>query len=400
MPVRIALYLLLCMALALPARAQDGATPPQLRLVVFWSVDCPVCLRQKPWLDALAAAHPDLVVEAHELSSAAARARFEAMAAVHGIPPAHVPTLFLDGRVWVGDTQAIRAEIAAAVAGGTGPPEAPVRLPLGLDAATAPILALTLAIAFVDGFNPCSLWVLTLLLGLVVNSGSRRRILLVGITFLATTATLYGAFIAGVFGLMQFVAHLDWLRWAVAALALAVGLINVKDFLWSRAGVSLSIPEARKPAIYRGLRGLGTRPLSTPALIGTTLAMAAGIALVELPCTAGFPVLWSGLITDRGIAGAQFWALLGAYVLVYLSIELAVFLAAIVTLRMGRLTEAGGRLLKLYGGTIMIALALALVLRPGLMHDLGGTLVLFLAAGAVAGLLHLAGRHRLPGPRP
>ena len=398
MHVRIALFLLVCATLALPAKAEEAAA--QLRLVVFWSVDCPVCLRQKPWLDTLAAAHPGLVVEAHELSSAAARARFEAMAAAHGIPPAYVPTLFLDGRVWVGDTPATRSEIAAAVAGGPGPPEAPARLPLGLDAATAPILALTLAIAFVDGFNPCSLWVLTLLLGLVVNSGSRKRILLVGITFLATTATLYGAFIAGLFGLMQLVAHLDWLRWAVAALALAVGLINVKDFLWSRAGVTLSIPEARKPAIYRGLRGLGTRPLSTPALIGTTLAMAAGIALVELPCTAGFPVLWSGLITDRGIAGAEFWALLGAYVLVYLSIELAVFLAAIVTLRMGRLTEAAGRLLKLYGGAVMIALALALVLRPGLMHDLGGTLVLFLAAGAVAGLLHLADRHRLPGPRP
>jgi hypothetical protein len=126
--------------------------------------------------------------------------------------------------------------------------------------------------------------------------------------------------------------------------------------------------------------------MSTPALIGATIAMAAGISLVELPCTAGFPVVWSGILAERGIGGATFVGLLTVYVMVYLAIELTIFAVAIIGMKLGRMGEHHGRVLKLMGGAVMVALASALALRPELMDDIATSAVLF---GTAVGLTAL-----------
>jgi len=400
-----ALVLLVGLLMPAPAASQtQPAEPPVLHL--FWSLQCPVCIAQKPWIDALEDRFPGLTLDAMELSrSDRHHARFVEMAEARGIPVGYVPTMILGERAWIGDTPAIRAEIEAAIsaalAGLTLPePEAggPVNLPIvgEVDIAGASLVGLTVLIAFVDGFNPCSVWVLTLLLGMVIASGSRQRVAVVGITFLLTTATIYGAFIAGVFNVLAFAFALPWVRWAVALFALGFGLVSIKDYFAPGRGPSFSIPEGQKPGIYARLRRLRQEDLTTPGLIGATVAMAAGIALVELPCTAGFPVLWSGLLADRGVSGGTFWGLLAIYVLVYLGIELVIFFVALTGMSLGRMGEGQGRVLKLIGGAVMVALAGALALRPSLMEDLGASTALFAAAMAAA-LLVIVVHRRLRG---
>jgi hypothetical protein len=219
----------------------------------------------------------------------------------------------------------------------------------------------------------------------------------VGISFLLTTALIYGAFIAGLFSVLAFAFALPWVRWAVALFALGFGLVNIKDYVWYGRGISFSIPEGRKPGIYQRLRGLRQQELNTPLLIAATVAMAAGIALVELPCTAGFPVVWSAILAERQVGGAAFAGLLAVYVLIYLGIELVIFAVAITTLSLGRMGERQGRALKLLGGVVMVALAGALALRPELMDDLGGTLWLFGSALGLAALVLVAERLKPAG---
>jgi len=401
-----ALWLSLALVLSGLVPAQGGSMGKGPVLHVFWSVDCPVCIRQKPWLEGLEGRFPGLQVVERELSRTDRHhALFREMAAARGVAATHVPTLMLGPRAWVGDTPRQRAEIEAAIAAALAgdaaapAPDGGLRLPvLGeVDPAAAPLLGLTALIAFVDGFNPCSLWVLTLLLGMVIASGSRRRVAVVGVSFLLTTALIYGAFIAGLFSVLAFAFALPWVRWAVALFALGFGLVSIKDYFWYGRGVTFSIPEGQKPGIYQRLRRLRQQDMGTPALIGATVAMAAGIALVELPCTAGFPVIWSGILAERDVGGAGFAGLLAVYVLVYLSVELAIFAIAVTGMSLGRMGEDHGRALKLLGGAVMVALAGALALRPELMEDLTGTLVLFGSALALAALALLVHRRATAG---
>ena len=397
------LWLVLAMMLLSPASSQADPPSGDPSLYVFWSLNCPVCLRQKPWIDGLETRFPGLRVMEMELSrSDRHHALFREMAEASSGRADYLPTLFLGPRVWVGDTPAQRAEIEATIAAALSGAELTLdsrdslRLPLvgEIELSTASLLGLTALIAFVDGFNPCSVWVLTLLLGLVISSGSRRRVAVVGVSFLLTTALIYGAFIAGVFSVLAFAFALPWMRWVVAGLALVFGLVSIKDYFWYGRGISFSIPEGRKPSIYQRLRHLRQEDMGTPALIATTVAMASGIALVELPCTAGFPVVWSGILAERGVGGAPFLGLLTVYVLIYLGIEITFFGIAVTGMSLGRMGESHGRTLKLLGGAVMVALAGALALKPELMEDLAGSLTLFAAALGLAALVMLATRAR------
>jgi cytochrome c biogenesis protein CcdA/glutaredoxin len=406
-----------------PAHAEGTVT-----LLYFGADGCPYCVQMETLLDELEERHgDDLRVERHEVSEdPVARQRWADELAARGHQASGVPTAVLGDRVWVGFDARVAAdletEVAAALARTSGPgepgeagasevlpgPEAPEG-ETGPDGVVVPLigevqltgrtpLGATALIAFVDGFNPCSLWVLTVLLAMVLHAGvSRRRVAAVGGTFLAVTGLIYGAFIVGLFTVMGFVAYLDGIRLAVAAVALFVGLVNVKDFFAYKRGLSFTIPDRFKPRIYRSGRAVRDRGRSLPAVLGTTVAMAAGISLVELPCTAGFPVIWTGMLRTQEVAGGQFAALLGLYLLVYVGIELVVFGVALITLRAVSLKEAHGRALKLVGGAVMIALGAVLVLAPQLMESFAGASLVVLGAVALALVLAAVQRFRGPG---
>jgi len=408
------------------AQAQGSGTDAEnVRMFVFWGVGCPHCDAQKPFLRELEQRYAELEIREFEVFRTDAHHQlFIALSIAHGIEPGSVPTTFVGGRAWVGDGPQIRREMEQTVRGeiaalrGTdmamdpayAGPEArgiadrrndnEIDIPLigTVDLGMQPLVVTTLLVAFIDGLNPCSLWVLTLLLGLVIHSGSRGRIALVGITFLTTTALIYGAFIAGVFSVLSYILYLAWVQWLVAAFALTFGLVNIKDYFWFKTGPSFTIAESHKPGIYKGMRKLLNPQLAGFGLFFATIVMASGIALVELPCTAGFPVIWSGIVADRGVTGMTFLMLLAIYLLIYLLIELVVFFAALITLRMGKFQESHGRNLKLVGGMIMVALALVLVLDPNLMNDVGATLMLFI--GAIGLALLIMGVHKHFAARP
>lgn len=405
--------------------AADAAGPT---MYVFMSTTCPVCNAQKPFLEALAGRHPALkMLQMEVMTTREHRPLLQSLAAAHDVRPGSVPMVFLGGRVWTGDSPQIRAEISAKVescfaqgcpdsrslidAGDSGPAaqdpamrpvaeevDAVLDVPLvgKVNLSVQPLLLSTSLIAFVDGFNPCSIWVLTMLLVLVLHSGSRRRVLLVGLTFLFTTALIYGMFIAGVFSILAFASYLPWIYWVVALFALTFGLVNVKDYFWFKRGISFSIDDKHKPGIFKGFRELMMNGRSPLALMGATVVMAAGIALIELPCTAGFPVIWSGLVRAHDVSWLEFLALLGVYLLIYLGIELVIFFIAVVKLRIDRFQESQGRTLKLVGGVIMVALAVVLIAAPEMMSQVGPAMGVFLFAFALTGLIVLLHRVLLP----
>jgi thiol-disulfide isomerase/thioredoxin len=410
--------LLALLAVALPARGEDPVT-----LLYFGADGCPYCAQMEVFLDDLEERFgDDLVVERHDVSNdPAARDRWIEEMAARGQEARGVPTAMLDDRVWVGfdaSTGArVEAAAAAEIAARRSPPsptsddlpdgttdaspgevsgdDVVVSVPfLGdVDVASRSAVAATALIAFIDGFNPCSLWVLAVLLAMVLNAGATRgRVALIGGVFLAVTGSIYGAFIAGVFTVMGFVEYLGAIRVGVAAIALFVGAVNVKDYFAYKKGLSFTIPDRFKPRIYRGGRSVRAADRPLPAVVGTTVAMAAGIALVELPCTAGFPVIWSGIMHTQGIEGTSFAGLLGLYLLTYVGLEVTLFVAVLVTLQVGRFEQRYGRVLKLLGGTVMLALGGVLLVAPELMENLPGATLVIVGAVVLAVLIDLIAR--------
>jgi hypothetical protein len=287
----------------------------------------------------------------------------------------------------------------------TAAPQAPVKTQYTLDLPVlgqvdldAHSLAFSTAIiGLVDGFNPCSLWVISLLLALVINTGSRKKALTVGLTYLVVAAGLYGLIMVGLFSAFAVIGYALWIRIAVALIALTFAVVNIKDYFWFKAGASFTISDEHKPGIYRNIRNILSPGKSGLALVGATAAMAGGITLIEMPCTAGLPILWTKLITANNVGGIEFGLLLGLYLLLFMLDEMAVFISAVVTLKATRLEEKEGRILKLVGGVVMLALAVVLLIDPTLMDSVRNSLLIFGAAFALAAMILLV--HRLVLPR-
>lgn len=288
---------------------------------------------------------------------------------------------------------AAQADSGEGSQGGTG-----VTLPIigTIDLSGQSLLVSTLIISFVDGFNPCSLWVLSVLLSITLQTGSRKKVLIVGTVFLLVTAVLYGLFIAGVFSVLRIISFLGWIQIVVALIAMGFALVNIKDYFWFKKGVSFSISDDKKPGIYKRMRGILRNSDSNWQLIGATVVFAAGIALIELTCTAGFPVIWSNLLASQGVDATTFILLLLVYMLVYLLDEMGIFLAAVFTLRSTKLEEKHGRVLKLIGGMLMLTLAVVMLVDPSMMNDITSSLIIFGIALGLTGMLLLLHRVLLP----
>lgn len=364
-------------------------------VVLFYGEGCPHCATEREFLGELVAAHPEIDVVEHEVwRSEAGRRLFVETMEARGLEPEAVPTTIVGDRVWVGFSDEISAEIAAAVGVGTETPTDVVDVPLvgPIDVGTTSLVVATVAIALLDGVNPCSLWVLSLLLALVLHSGSRRRVLAVGLVFLAVTAAMYAVYIGGLAGSLAAVGGSLGVRIAVAAVALAFGVVNVKDYIAVGKGPSLVISPRRKPGIYRRMRDVADPSRRLPGVLAGAAALAVGVSIVETPCTAGLPLVWSGLLAERATSTTATVALFGLYMAVFLVDELAVLGVAVVTLRATKLDERQGRLLKLLGGTAMVAVAGALVVDPAVMATPAGAAAVFLSAGVLAGAVVAARR--------
>jgi cytochrome c biogenesis protein CcdA len=182
----------------------------------------------------------------------------------------------------------------------------------------------------------------------------------------------------------------------VAAIAFAFALINIKDYFWYKEGVSLTIDDRHKPGLYRNMRSLITADKSPLALIGATGAVALGVTLLELPCTSGMPVMWTNLLSANNVAGGQFVLLLALYMFIFLIDEMALFLAAVFTMKAVKFEEKHGRILKLAGGIVMLALAAVMVIEPTLMNDVGASALVFAGALGVTALILFVHRRVMP----
>ena len=394
------MFSLLVMAAALAPIGTAHATsdsdvvnppPDTVELVIFHGDGCPHCAGMLEFLDDLEERVPALEVVAYEVwYDTTNQAIFIETLARLGEEPSAVPTVVVDGRVYVGYTDALAdriEEVVTDLAAGSIPDDdgdfvIDVPFAGSVNVGSRSLVGATVLIAFVDGVNPCSLWVLSMLMALVVHSGSRTCVFAVGGLFLLITSLLYGLYMLGAYSTLSIVGRQTWIRAAVALVAGVFGAFHLKEH-WTSSGPSVTIPADRKPGIFRRMRTLADPNRSLPATLGGTALLAVGVSLLETPCTAGLPLLWTNLLSDRDVPMSGAAVLFLLYLLIFLIDELVIFGGVVITMRAAKLQEQHGQLLQLIGGTLMVTLAVAMLAAPSLLESVTGTAIVFgLAAGA------------------
>ncbi len=233
-----------------------------------------------------------------------------------------------------------------------------------------PLPVFTFLIALVDGFNPCNLFVLSLLISLMLSeSHSVKRIYAVGFTFISVVFLFYFFFMAAWLNIFKYIGFIDPLRIGIGLLAVAAGLINCKEFFFYRKGITLMVQDQHVGPLKRRVQKVADlmKSGSLSTLIGAAFVLAIFASFVELPCTAGFPIIYTGILSGVFVGSSvMYYLYLALYNFVYvlpLTVIVAILGYAFHGKPVGKDTMA---LIKFVGGIIMLMLGIVLLVNPAL----------------------------------
>jgi glutaredoxin len=360
---------ILPLLLVLPG-ASFGADRDCRRLEMFSRSDCPHCARAQLFLAEVRASRPDLEIEVYDIGiDVRARERLRELFAQQGVVAGGVPAFHLCGELVVGfaNAESTGSRLLSRLSG----PEAIAGSPF---AVRAPILGLleverlglplfTVAVGLVDGFNPCAIWVLLILLSVLVNVRDRRKLVAIAGTFVLVSGLVYFAFMAAWLNIFLLIGWSRPTQVVLGCVAVAAGAIHVKDLVAFGRGPSLSIPERAKPGIYRHVREI-LRARSLGTAIAGAMLLALLVNVIELLCTAGLPAVYTQILTLRPLSNGAYYGYLALYNLAYIFDDALMVTIAVVTLDHLKLQERAGRFLKGLSGSVLIGLGVALLLRP------------------------------------
>ncbi len=243
-----------------------------------------------------------------------------------------------------------------------------IKLPLAgeLRLATLSLPVLTLVLGALDGFNPCAMWTLVFLLGLLLGMKDKARRWILGCAFIGASAAVYFVFMAAWLNALLLIGMVVWVRAGVALVALGGGFYYLREyFVNPDAACKITAPASRRRVLER-LRSLAAEQRFWIAL-GGIIALAFAVNLIELLCSAGIPAVYTQVLALSQLPAWQYYAYLLLYILVFMFDDLIVFVLAMKTLEVSGMTTRYVRWSHLFGGVALLAIGALLLLRPELL---------------------------------
>jgi len=352
--VRLLLLILLLMLLG-PGHAEAGQP---VDLAFFYGRGCLHCAAMKQFLDTMTEKHPQLRVHDYEVYFDDENARlFERVANAYHFQIAGVPTIFLGEDAITGFSEDAEPEleqkIERCITQGC-------RSPLDRTAGEARNRTLTFsAVVFgaaVDAINPCAFAVLIILITTILGAGVKRKALYAGLAFSLSIFISYYLMGLGLYSAVEAAGLTQAIYVAVAALAIVIGLFNLKDYLWYGKWFVMEIPLSWRPA----LKGLIQRVTSVPGAFLVGFA----VSLFLLPCTSGPYIVILGLLAKTASRpSAMLWLLLynAIFILPMVAITVAVYLGVTTLERAERWRTEHLQVLHLIAGIILLLLGLGML---------------------------------------
>lgn len=243
-------------------------------------------------------------------------------------------------------------------------PALPMLGNISLDKLSLPVL--TIVLGFLDGFNPCAMWVLLFLISLLIGMEDKRKMWLLGVAFIVSSALVYFIFMVAWLNLFQFVGYIHWVRIGIALIAFIGGISSIrKYFNKDSTGCDVENSEKKKK-IFDRLGKITSNKSLLFALIGI-IGLAFAVNLVELVCSAGLPAVYTQVLSMNKMVGVNYYLYILLYILFFMLDDLFVFVVAMTTLTLTGITTKYVKYTRLLGGILMISIGAILILNPGLL---------------------------------
>lgn len=240
-----------------------------------------------------------------------------------------------------------------------------INLPLlgkvNLKAVSLPLI--TVILGTLDGFNPCAMWVLLFLISMLLGMKDQKKMWILGVTFLFTSALVYFLVMLAWIQITASFSTVVWLRTLIALVAIAGGMINLRSAMKKVDDGCEVVDDQKRKKIFERVKDFTTQKSFVLALLGV-MALAISVNVIELACSAGLPLLFSQIMTINNLSPVEYFMYTTLYIFFFLLDDLIVFTIAMVSLKMTGISTKYGKYSHLIGGILMLIIGALLIFKP------------------------------------
>lgn len=243
-----------------------------------------------------------------------------------------------------------------------------------IDAKKVSLPLVAIVIGAVDGFNPCAMWVLLFLIGMLFHMKDKKKMWILGITFLLTSAVMYLLIMAAWLKVALSFMTVVWLRIFIAIVALVAGLVNLNSYIKEKKrkddGCEI-VDEKKRKKMFTKIKKITSEKKFILAIFGI-IALAISVNLVEIACSAGLPLIFTQILALNDLSTFEYVIYMLIYILFFLIDDIVVFVIAMLTLNIKGISSKYGKYSHLIGGIIMILIGILMIFKPEwLMFNFG-----------------------------
>ena len=367
---KIKIIILTIMVLMIVSPTKIMANDEEIVIDFFYGVTCPHCAAEKVFLDDLQNRYPDVTINAYEVfENKDNLVLLKEKAKELGVEVNGVPFLVIGDQYFIGYSEGYTDQkIEEALLGIVNEGSMILDLPfLGkIDVKTLSLPVLTVILGVIDGFNPCAMWVLLFLISLLISVKDRKRLWVLGITFIAASAIMYYFFMAAWLNVTMYLQATIWLRIAVALVALGGGSYNLFKAIKQKGDGCEVVNDERRDKIFTKIRNFTSENSYWLAILGM-IGLAITINMIELLCSAGLPVIYTQILTMNELPSISYYLYLGGYVLFFMLDDMIVFGTAVLTMKLTGISTRFAKVTHIIGAILMIVIGILLIVDPGIL---------------------------------
>ena len=357
----------------------------KVSLTLFWGNGCPHCEKERIFLNKLQSKYPFLEIKQYEVwANKDNLAILEEVSKKLKIKSTFLPiTIIQDKHYIIGfqDEKSTGVEIEEAILKihnlkpdkngqniyTNGEPTIPdyVTVPLfgevKIKSLSLPLL--TIVLGAIDGFNPCAMWVLIMLLSFLISINDRKKLIIYGGVFLLTSGAVYFMFMMAWLNLILFIGYIPIVKLIIGSVAIIGGAYYIKEFFKNKENVCKVTGSKQKKKITEKITYYIEKKgywISILAII----VLAFFINLVEGICSAGIPAVYTQVLAMSSLSPLAYYLYILLYLFVFLLGSIIVFSIAVLSLKLSNFTTSIGHYFHLIGGVVLLIIGTLLIFKP------------------------------------
>ena len=369
-----------------------------LTLYFFHGDGCPHCAEEEQFLVTLQEEYPELVIEQYEVwyndenADLLAKVNDAFSITRTGVPTNVIGSTVISGYSEVTGKRIKRAvefykshdyvDVVSKIKEGTYDKENPVPDEFGKDESKTDddltidvplfgkfnlknfsLSAAAALIGLIDGFNPCAMWILLFLISVLIGMKDRKRMWILGVTFLVTSALVYMLIMLSWITIAVKITTIVWVRNIIAIVALIGGIWNIRGYIKSKDSGCEVVDDKKRKKIFQKIRKFTSEKSFILAILGV-MGLAISVNLVELACSAGLPLVFTELLALNETTSMMKFLYTLVYIFFFLIDDLVVFCIAMFTMKVTGISTKYNKYSHLLGGIIMVLIGILLIFKP------------------------------------